>query len=620
MRSQGRTEQRALLALDGAEDMQGGYVQLTRSTQRTDLYLTVGPEPLGPDDERPHPSREARAPEELLARVLTRDGSKTLATDTPDRAGCAAAVHPASCGPNATGSPSSARRVRRTAPGSCGWPPGGRPRPSRPANRPAPTSRPPPTRSRRLAGRWRGRRELAAARERLVLAEHALRTTTGQADQAAERLGLLRRAQQRHLGWLEAHDAELRVQERAVAREDAWRRRVDQHALALDPPGWLLAELGPVPTDPERAERCGAWPPRNWTAIGAPTAWITPGRRSIAGAGWLGTGGRRQRPPGSPAEAADGTRRQPGRHGRGERAHRRGDRGQPPTMVAGQRHQVDPERLLGAEPRRQAPGRRRDWQAAQAALERLAGWSRHRHHRDQPHPDRADRDRPGRRLDRTGWPSGTRWPLGAGRREQHMGQHPNPDPDKDEDDLEELGTPFYQGNGLSVRALTAEELQQFLDAHADQPAELLGSGWAALDRPGHPLGVPRTPPGAEPAPPEPQPALPAQQATGSLGHPGRSALTQYRRRRAAELAAWTRSLTWRAPLVLAAGLVAGALAAQAGLPGAGLAGLTVAVLVGWRLRFRPSTQARAWQRGAKGERHTARLLDRLGRDGYVSLP
>jgi hypothetical protein len=41
--------------------MQGGYVQLTRSTDRTDLYLTVGPEPLGPDEERPHPVREARA-------------------------------------------------------------------------------------------------------------------------------------------------------------------------------------------------------------------------------------------------------------------------------------------------------------------------------------------------------------------------------------------------------------------------------------------------------------------------------------------------------------------------------------------------------------------------------
>jgi len=198
-----------------------------------------------------------------------------------------------------------------------------------------------------------------------------------------------------------------------------------------------------------------------------------------------------------------------------------------------------------------------------------------------------------------------------------MGQHPNPDPDKDEDDLEELGTPFYQGNGLSVRALTAEELQRFLDAHADQSAEVLGSGWAALDRPGHPLGMPRTPPGAEPAPPQPQSRLPTQQATGSLGYPGRSARTQYRRRRAAELTAWTHSLTWRAPLVAAAGLVAGALAAQTGLPRAGLASLAIAALVGWRLRFRPSSQARAWQRGAQGERHTARLLDRLGRDGYV---
>jgi hypothetical protein len=37
-------------------------------------------------------------------------------------------------------------------------------------------------------------------------------------------------------------------------------------------------------------------------------------------------------------------------------------------------------------------------------------------------------------------------------------------------------------------------------------------------------------------------------------------------------------------------------------------------MVGWRLRFRPSTQARAWQRGAKGEQQTARLLGGLGRD------
>jgi hypothetical protein len=37
-------------------------------------------------------------------------------------------------------------------------------------------------------------------------------------------------------------------------------------------------------------------------------------------------------------------------------------------------------------------------------------------------------------------------------------QDPDPYDDEDEEDLEELGTPVYQGSGLSVRALTAEEL------------------------------------------------------------------------------------------------------------------------------------------------------------------
>jgi hypothetical protein len=87
----------------------------------------------------------------------------------------------------------------------------------------------------------------------------------------------------------------------------------------------------------------------------------------------------------------------------------------------------------------------------------------------------------------------------------------------DGEDLEELGTPVYQGSGLSVRALTAEELQRFLDAHHGQPAELLGSGWAALDPPGHPLGVPRTPAATT----LPMPAVPP---SGSHGSPGRSAL------------------------------------------------------------------------------------------------
>jgi hypothetical protein len=192
-----------------------------------------------------------------------------------------------------------------------------------------------------------------------------------------------------------------------------------------------------------------------------------------------------------------------------------------------------------------------------------------------------------------------------------MRQHPDPDPyEHDEEDLEELGTPVYQGTGLSVRALTAEELQRFLDAHHGQPAELLGSGWTTLDPPGHPLGVPRPPPASTAA-------MPAEPPAGSLGSPGRSALGEYRRRRALELAAWTRTLGWRAPLVAAAGLVAQVLAAQVGLPRPGLVGLAVAAVVGWRLRFRPSEQVTAWRCGAEGERRTARLLDRLTRDDYV---
>ena len=71
-----------------------------------------------------------------------------------------------------------------------------------------------------------------------------------------------------------------------------------------------------------------------------------------------------------------------------------------------------------------------------------------------------------------------------------MGQHYDPD-DLDHEELDDdLGRPIYHGSGLSVRELTAEELQRFLDAHASQPAQRLGSGWAALDPPGRPMGFP----------------------------------------------------------------------------------------------------------------------------------
>jgi conjugative relaxase-like TrwC/TraI family protein len=391
MRSQGRTERRALLALDGAEDMQGGYVQLSRSKERTDLYLTVGPEPLGPDEERPHPTREARAPEELLERVLSRDGSKTLASDTPDvpdvrRLSTAKlraerdrlAALRAECPPDRS------RELRLV---------GQRAGEAEQARQQARAEQEAASEQvAALAGSWLRRRDLAAARDRLVLAEHALRTTTGQADQAAERLGVLRRAQQRHLGWMEAHDEELRVQERAVAREAAWRGRVDQRALVLAPPGWLLAELGPVPADPrERA----VWR----TAAAELDAYRRaygldhPGPAEHVG-GRVARDGRAApaaTPSGGPA---DGQRGSAERHrsDREERRRRPADRQPPATpRERAAAHRVGPGRLLGAEPRRDTPGRRRDWRAAWAALERLA--DHHRRGRD-------DRDRPQERAGR----------------------------------------------------------------------------------------------------------------------------------------------------------------------------------------------------------------------------
>jgi conjugative relaxase-like TrwC/TraI family protein len=382
MRSQGRTEWRALLALDGAEDMQGGYVQLTRGKQRTDLYLAVGPEPLGPDEERPHPTREPRAPEELLARVLRRDGSKTLASDTPDVPDVRRlstrelraerdrlAKLRAACPPDRS------RELRLAAQRAAD---------AEQARQQARTDQQAASQQvAALQGRLLRRRDLQAARDRLVLAEHALATTTRQADQAAERLGIVRRAQQRRLGWLEAHDDQLRVQEQAVLREGAWRRRVDQRALALDPPGWLVAELGPVPTAPqERAV---------WRAAAAEL----DGYRRAYGLGhdrpakhaW----GRTAREQPTAAPATTPTEEPRGSLGRRSRAHRThpGDPGRPTT--ADRRHRIDAQRLLGAEPHRDTPGCRRDWQAAWAALQRLA---------DHHHRSRDDRHRPPERAGR----------------------------------------------------------------------------------------------------------------------------------------------------------------------------------------------------------------------------
>jgi hypothetical protein len=94
---------------------------------------------------------------------------------------------------------------------------------------------------------------------------------------------------------------------------------------------------------------------------------------------------------------------------------------------------------------------------------------------------------------------------------------------------------------------------------------------------------------------------------------------RWRRLRAAEWAAWTRTLPWRvgAVLVIGAGggLLGSLLAPRLGLVVAALA----AVAAGWGLRFRPSTDAVARRRGAAGERRTARLLGPLERRGWAVL-
>jgi hypothetical protein len=111
----------------------------------------------------------------------------------------------------------------------------------------------------------------------------------------------------------------------------------------------------------------------------------------------------------------------------------------------------------------------------------------------------------------------------------------------------------------------------------------------------------------------------AVQVPASEGRPGGSAQARWRQLRAAEWAAWIRTLPWRVAVILgigaAGGVLGSLLAARLGLVLGGLA----AVAAGWGLRFRPSLDAVAWRRGAAGERHTARLLSPLERQGWAVL-
>jgi hypothetical protein len=146
----------------------------------------------------------------------------------------------------------------------------------------------------------------------------------------------------------------------------------------------------------------------------------------------------------------------------------------------------------------------------------------------------------------------------------------------------------------SVRPLSQADLQAILAHLSDDPDELVAGTDAD------------------------QPVV-AVRVRASVGRPGGSAEATWRRMRANEWAAWTRTLPWRVAATLGMGVGAGVLgsllAPRLGLVLGGLA----AVAAGWGLRFRPSLDGRAWRRGAVGERRTARLLGPLERQGWAVL-
>jgi len=148
----------------------------------------------------------------------------------------------------------------------------------------------------------------------------------------------------------------------------------------------------------------------------------------------------------------------------------------------------------------------------------------------------------------------------------------------------------------SMRPLSHADLQAILAQLGDDPDQLLAGTGA--DRP-----------------------VVAVRVRAGAGRPGGSAHAQWRRLRAAEWAAWTRTLPWRAAATLGIGVGVGpSVFGRLLVPRLGLVvGVLAAVAAGWGLRFRPSPDAVAWRRGVVGERRTARLLSPLERQGWAVL-
>jgi hypothetical protein len=126
----------------------------------------------------------------------------------------------------------------------------------------------------------------------------------------------------------------------------------------------------------------------------------------------------------------------------------------------------------------------------------------------------------------------------------------------------------------SVRPLSQADLQAILAHLGDDPDELLAST------------------GAD------QPVV-AVRVRATVGRPGGSAQQKWRRSRAAEWAAWMRTLPWRVGLILGISVGGGVLGSQPAPRWGLVLGVLAAVVTGWGLRFRP---ARTPSRGDAGRR------------------
>jgi nuclease-like protein len=102
--------------------------------------------------------------------------------------------------------------------------------------------------------------------------------------------------------------------------------------------------------------------------------------------------------------------------------------------------------------------------------------------------------------------------------------------------------------------------------------------------------------------------------------PGASAFAAYRRHRQLEREGWRPGWAWRVGAAGAAAITAGMLIGLSmGVWLGWYTALLVALLTGWRLRFRASATARVWRRQAVAQRRTAGMLAALEPEGYLVL-